>query len=38
MVCAYKENGDAVDYLRRYPNANRRQLVGDQHRQAVAMR
>lgn len=32
MVCAHKENGDAVDYLRRVPNANRRQLVRDVHR------
>lgn len=27
MVCAYKHNGDAVDYLRRFPEANRLQLV-----------
>lgn len=27
MVCEYKANGDALKYLRKYPDANRIQLV-----------
>lgn len=27
MVCEYKSNGDAIQYLRKYPDANRLQLV-----------